>query len=62
MRHKQSYTRAALGEQRQRYDYDLREGPDAMSDVAELCPDHGGHTYKTQCGVTRCLYCRKVTG
>jgi hypothetical protein len=42
--------------------FEVREGPDAMSDVEELCPDHGAHTFKTSCGVTRCLYCGKVAG
>ncbi len=79
MKRKQSYSRARLGEQQQRYEYDLREGPDGygdieirgvrtgltvdeLTDLLLLCPDHGAHTFKTQCGVTRCMYCGKVTG
>jgi hypothetical protein len=41
---------------------DPREGPDGeFADVVlGDCPDGGEHVFLTQCGVTRCLYCRKV--
>jgi hypothetical protein len=41
---------------------EIREGPDAHSDIEELCPDHGAHAFRTQCGVTRCQFCGKVAG
>lgn len=27
---------------------------------ANDCDDDGGHVFLTSCGVTRCIYCRKV--
>lgn len=42
---------------------DPREGPDGeFADVVPgACPDGGGdHAFITACGVTRCLYCRRV--
>ena len=45
---------------------DPREGPDAeFGDEfacldANDCSNDGGHVFLTQCGVTRCVYCRKA--
>lgn len=41
---------------------DPREGPDSeFADPSdETCPDHGDCLFSCCCGVTRCVYCRRV--
>ncbi len=42
------------------FDDDPREGPDAEFPVADDLGFECAHVAATCCGVTRCLYCRKV--